>query len=166
MYSPNELMSMQKIDALRNHPITFTTNLLRREVVVEFPQPIPQSSRMEPGAQRIDRFRFEIPLRNMGDILELDATEHERSIVIDLSSPTKWFRKLPNVEATHDEGRSWSAVKGWSRQTEVPRPGPSAADQPLTFKNDRDLIDIGNIVHVKAFTELADTQQVAGLHIN
>lgn len=134
---------MQTVGAWTDQPITFTTNLARREVVIEFPHAVPHAPGSRLQDSRLDRIRFQIPLRDLGTILELAPTEHERFIVIDLSSPTKWFRKLQNVEATHDEGRSWSAFKGWSRQTEIPRLGPIATDQPLTFKNDRALIDIG-----------------------
>lgn len=155
MYSQNELMSMQKIGTWADHPITFTTNFGRREVVVEFPYATPGPSEGHPRGQRIDRFKFVIQLRNLGTILELAATELEQSILIDLKSPPKFFRKLPDPEDSHDEGRTWYDFKSWSRQTEVARPGSDADDQPLTFKNDRALIDIG-MNPVEAFKEFAD----------
>lgn len=143
------MMCMHSTRGNEHTQTTFTVKLLRRELVIEFPIEYPgrQVARYD---RDLDRIKFQIPFRELRTIWEIDSGPGERSLVISLPSPPAFYRKIANLESTHDEGRYWTEHNTWARQTEIADPKKAKLDKgdkkgPLTFRNERAMIDIGKI---------------------
>lgn len=149
MYSEHKMMCMQTTSSGlldhtgRDYPISFSMNLLRRELVIEFPHAVPIENGSSITNYRVDEIRFLVPFRDLATIWEVDEARDKRSLVFSLRSPPQFFRKTQYVEKTHDEGRYWTDFKAWARQTEIDNPNQPRATNAITFKNERAVIDIG-----------------------
>lgn len=141
------MMCMHSICGNEHKHVTFTVKLHRREIVMEFPVEHPER-RGAKYDRDLDRVKFEIPFRELRVISEIDNVHGERSLVISLPSPPAFFRKMVNLDATHNDGRRWNEQMTWARQTEIIEPNKAKSRAagpkgPLTFRNERAMIDIG-----------------------
>lgn len=138
MHSADDMMGMHAVDNTRGELVRFTVSLLRREVVIGFYSGVPQNPALEKR-----RYKVVIPLRDLESLWEVPKSNTEISLVINLTTPPKFFRKVDNVQTTHDEGRRWTETSTWARQTAIPRSDENTFKEPLTYRNERALIDIG-----------------------
>lgn len=141
--------------------LTFTLNLLRREIDIQFQLRI-EDPRInvinEQRAQgkdstkhkdlgkhnRYDDLRFRIPLAQLQVIHEIKHTDETREFVITLEAPPNFYRKTGQIEETHEENSLfWKDWDAWYRQTDVVYSPKDLRNAPLTLKKSRPIIDIG-----------------------
>lgn len=141
--------------------LTFTLNLLRREIDIQFQLRIedPRTNVInEQRAQgkgsikhkdlgkhnRYDDLRFRIPLAQLQVVHEIKNTDETREFVITLEAPPNFYRKTGQIEETHEENSLfWKDWDAWYRQTDVVYSPKDLRNAILTLKKSRSIIDIG-----------------------
>lgn len=124
--------------------ITFTLSLLHREISVEFPALIP-CLRYPSEPAVYERIKFQIPFRLLGNVWEISGDGGRRSLIISLDRSPTFFRKLVEVEETHNDGRHWNDRRGWARQTQIQHIQDRNPKQALKLRAERCFVDIGTL---------------------
>lgn len=161
MYDDVSMMRMYAAHRTNGAGITFTLNLLRREIDIQFQLRIedPRINHLkeqrprgkEPSRpkdlgkhNRYDDLRFRIPLAQLQVIHEIKSTDETRELVITLEAPPNFYRKTGQIEETHEEhSLFWKDWDAWYRQTDVVYSPKDLRSAPLTLKKSRAIIDIG-----------------------
>ena len=142
MYTELSMMRMKKIDSFPSQDVTFTMNLRRGEIDIKFP--VTHPTKLRNGRVQVDRYRFQIPFKNLGRVYEIDHGPDRRAFVIPLESPPRFYRKTDNVEATHSpKVPIWHDWRTWERQTDIVEKPESIQKAPLRFRKDDAVIDLG-----------------------
>lgn len=161
MYDAVSMMRMSAAHHTNRADITFTLNLLRREIDIQFQFRI-EDPRInfvkEQRAQgkepirhkdlgkhnRYDNLRFRIPLAQLQVVHEISHTDEKREFLITLEAPPNFYRKTGQIEETHEESALfWKDWDAWYRQTDVVYSPKDLRSAPLTLKKSRSIIDIG-----------------------
>lgn len=161
MYDAVSMMTMSAAHHTSRGDITFTLNLLRREIDVQFQFRI-EDPRInfvkEQRAQgkepikhkdlgkhnRYDHLRFRIPLAQLNLVHEISHTDEKREFLITLEAPPNFYRKTGQIEETHEDSTLfWKDWDAWYRQTDVVYSSKDLRSAPLTLKKSRPIIDIG-----------------------
>ena len=161
MYDSVSMMRMSAALGTNHAGITFTLNLLRREIDIQFQLKIEDHrvhSISEQRAQgrehpkpkdlrrynRHDYIRFRIPLAQLQVVHETSVTDQERVFLISLDAPPNFYRKTGRIEETHDDKANfWKDWDAWYRQTDVVYSPKDLRLAPLTLNKLRPIIDIG-----------------------
>ncbi|KAI9715875.1 MAG: hypothetical protein M1812_005695 [Candelaria pacifica] len=153
MVDSSSMMTMNKVDASQDIVISFGLNLLRREIDIQFEQPMKDPRYKEASAEqypdlgaidRTDRFRFRLPLAQLNKIYEVEVGGEKRILFITLENPPNFWRRARELENTHEEASTyWSEWDTWYRQTDVVYDPRQLKFRPLTLKKTKPIIDIG-----------------------
>lgn len=151
MPQPATMMNMCTVLPSPEGDIQFCLSLLHREITVEFLLDIRdqrtnrnnQKVFRESKDERQDKFRFQIPLSQLGTIYRVDTSNDDVVLLLSLETPPKFFKKLEAAQTHDDDARYWSDHDTWYRQTDVVYSQSSLKKSPLTLKKTRPIIDIG-----------------------
>ncbi|KAI9675025.1 MAG: hypothetical protein M1817_001431 [Caeruleum heppii] len=163
MYQSNTMMSMRHVEARDNIRMELELNLFRRliDVTFDFPVVDPRDPAQEPpltvnslpsdlntlGAlNRMEKYRFRIPIEQLHKIEELDVRAGTRSFVISLDTPPNYYRKAvgAQLQASHStRGTFWNEWDTWFRTTDVLYNPTEMKDAKVALKKTKPLIDIG-----------------------
>lgn len=106
-------------------------NLYRKEIEVYFPSMLDD---------RATEYKFSVPTDQALE-LGLTGTEDDREIVLvlTLKTPPHYYRKLSDVDLTHqDDASNWKGNDAWIRQTAIHRSHAEAlalSGRPITLRN-------------------------------
>lgn len=90
------------------------------------------------------KYRFNIPVDSLNQIIETGVSAEERQLVISLSKPPEFYRKTNNVEATHDhKATMWEEGWTWLRQTDIVNDARDLSKRPIRLRKEHAIIDIG-----------------------
>ncbi|KAL8679212.1 MAG: hypothetical protein Q9186_004509 [Xanthomendoza sp. 1 TL-2023] len=135
MYAPTTMVTMHTVKASPQNGIMFKQNMLHRETVVEFGLVVNSQSEL---------FRFSIPFAHLDTILRVDSRESNKvELVVSLSTPPRFFRKLDEQDTHEDKARYWTERDAWYRQTDITNFLDDVKTFPVTIKKSRPIIDIG-----------------------
>ena len=143
MYSEHEMMSMKAIQSVIEGSLTFSLDMLRLKLDIKFSCNIKLSD-ADLGADR--NFRFFIPLNHLERIFEVKQNDEKFAIIIPLSHPPAFYRRLQDIGISHDESSSyWSEYRAWYRQTDILHENDRAdlKGAPITLRKSKAVIDIG-----------------------
>ena len=151
MLQPSTMMKMCTVLPSPDSGIQFCLSLLHREITVEFLLNVRdhrtnRDTSNVSGAlrdQRRDRFRFRMPLSQMGTLYRMGAETDEVVLLLSLDMPPRYFKKLDAGQTHDDSARYWSEHDAWYRQTDIVYSQASLKKSPLTLKKARPIIDLG-----------------------
>lgn len=171
MYDATTMMAMSEAHHMNHAGITFSLNLLRREIDIQFQlkikdpriksvQGLRADSKGRPKYRdlgkhdRYDTLRFRIPLAQLQVVHEISFTDQKRVFLISLEAPPNFYRKTGQIEETHEEGANfWNDWDAWYRQTDIVYSPKDLRSAFLTLKKSRSIIDIGELI--KSLTTLS-----------
>ncbi|KAI9829426.1 MAG: hypothetical protein M1819_006363 [Sarea resinae] len=149
---------MQTTMRMKQSQASFTLDLLRRNLDIRFsleikdPRSLPRQDKTFVGSQnasvigkenRVDLFRFRLPLAQMQRVRESNSGG-QIMLLISFDSPPKFYRKVKQIEATHDDKATfWSEWETWRRQTDVVYSPRELKFAPVSLKKAKPVIDIG-----------------------
>ncbi|KAI9879198.1 MAG: hypothetical protein M1830_009273 [Pleopsidium flavum] len=161
MYNATTMMAMSEAHHLGHTGISFSLNLLRREIDIQFQlkivdpriqsiQELRAEGKERPKYRdlgkynRYDNLRFRIPLAQLQVIREISLTDQKRVFLISLEAPPNFYRKTGLMEETHEVSANfWNQWDAWYRQTDILYSPKELRSAPLTLKKSRSIIDIG-----------------------
>ncbi|KAI9841651.1 MAG: hypothetical protein M1838_003487 [Thelocarpon superellum] len=98
------------------------------------------------GLNRVERYRFRIPLEQLRTMHQVGQTARTSTVVISLDSPPNFYRKAvgQQMESSHEGGAStWSEWDTWYRTTDIVYDPTTLRHAPLALQKARPVIDIG-----------------------
>lgn len=130
--------------------IEFTLNLFRREIDIQFPLSVPDSEHKEQS--QLGMYRFRLPLAHLKRIYEFRNGDKKRVLTISMDTPPAFFRRVRDVESTHDDQCStWNERQTWFRATEIAEQKEGVASTPARLRKDGAIIDIGEITSISPY---------------
>lgn len=89
-------------------------------------------------------FFFRIPFTGIRSITEDNGLDGNTHLIISLEAPPQAFRKVQNMEMTHDDKvHVWDERQTWYRQTSIEADPKLAARRRTQLRNEDSYIDIG-----------------------
>lgn len=157
MLKENIHMPMCTLFSSKADDLTFTVDLLRKRIMVDFQVHFKDPRSMgthDPRADhsigyldRINRFRFELPFGLLNTIKVTEDGDEEFSFLISLDSPPRFFKKLVEERKTHSSGvSSWSEHDTWWRHTDIVYDPYRLKVTRVALTKERPVIDIGSRV--------------------
>ena len=153
-------MVMRTVKSCSDHDITFLLNLHHGEMVIFFSMAFRVQNPKYATIDGKDQFKFQIPLRELGEIWSIGTDDDKTELVISLQNPPKFFKKRLDVSDAHkNTSTHWSEKSMWLRQTDIMQDNPSLKEVPFTLCKNNSIIDIGmsNIVVMPFSATLAST---------
>ena len=143
MYNEHEMMSMKVIQSATEGSLTLSLDMLRLKLDIKFSCNI----KISEADQGVDRnFRFFIPLNHLERIFEVKQNNEKFAIIIPLSYPPAFYRRLQDIGISHDDSSShWSEYRAWYRQTDIVHENDRTdmKSAPITLRKSKAVIDIG-----------------------
>ena len=133
--------------------ITFHQDMLRREILVEFPleirDPRPTESSLEDKSRgkynRTDRLKFRMPFPRIGRINRVEARGKEMILLVSLDNPPNYYKQI-DPDHSHDNGRFWKDNDAWYRQTDVVYAPSYLKNKPLALQKAKPILELGEIL--------------------
>ncbi|KAL3420212.1 RNA-dependent RNA polymerase 1 [Phlyctema vagabunda] len=146
------LQNLQKITDRED--LTFSIDLLRKRIVVEFTVPFrdprhdglpdPRATHTEGYLDRDSKFKFEVPFGLLKGINIYDVDTSRYALVFSVDSPPRVFKKAVEEEHTHTPGAlSWSENDTWWRHCDIVYDPYRLKHTIVSLPKERPLIDIG-----------------------
>ncbi len=137
-------MVMRTVESSSDHDITFLLNLHHGEIVIFFSMAGRVQKSKDAMTDGKDQFKFQIPLRELGEIWSIGTDDDKTELVISLQNPPKFFKKRLDVSDAHkNTSTHWSEKSMWLRLTDIVQENPSLQDVPFTLCKTKSIIDIG-----------------------
>ncbi|KAK6353300.1 hypothetical protein TWF696_005272 [Orbilia brochopaga] len=144
---------------------SFEVNLGRRLVDVRFDLVFPINRGPIKPPYHMQRYRFRIPFTVPFSIHDTQADKSDpsvRSLMISLQYPPQMWRRIRDIESTHDQaGRSrrWMEWDAWFRQTNILAFPDDVLDEPVAIRKAKPVIDIGRWTTYHFAFKLTESQQ-------
>lgn len=139
-------MVMQTVESTSDHDVTFLLNLPHGEIVIFFSMKIWNQSSKTAGIGQKEQFKFQIPLRELGEMWSIGPDGDKTELVISIQNPPKFFRKERDISLAHSQQSThWSEKSMWLRQTDIVENNISLHGVPFTLQKTNPLIDIGTL---------------------
>ncbi|KAK4937392.1 hypothetical protein LTR28_009845 [Elasticomyces elasticus] len=136
-----EMTVMASVHPNQQRPVTFTLDLVRKEIDIKFWLEM-RSPSLRTGRTAI-LYRFRIPLAQMTKIIEV-VDGNCRALVIPLDTPPSFYRQTDDIEATHDQSVArWIEWFTWFRQTDITENAEALSVAPVALPKDHVSIEIG-----------------------
>lgn len=140
----------------------FRRKLMVPELGIEISDPRPDSHTptefqelMVGKFNRIFDYKFEIKFSHIALVHRIPAKNGDFTLVITLNDPPRFFRRTPDVKATHQDHnkdneaptynamRYWTEQDTWMRQTDIVYYPDDLKRQPLSLSPANPVVDIG-----------------------
>ncbi|KAI9813869.1 MAG: hypothetical protein M1832_006081 [Thelocarpon impressellum] len=163
MYGITTMMSMHQTFAQEGIKIFFELNLSRKVLDIQFDLQVvdPRNPGQRPlrrvvqrplegdvigGLNRIEKYRFRIPLEQLQTIHETRRDNEGWTLAISLDHPPNFYRKAVGDQllASHDaKSGHWSEWDTWFRTTDIVYDPAEIRDAALALRKPKPLLDIG-----------------------
>ena len=154
MLQPETIMTMASAKDFRK-TMSFSVDMLRRRIVPRFElliadprDKLMQHQPQDPGNvgkfNRILEYKFEMPFDQIRAIYRMELTNDTHfALIISQERPSRFFRKLEDVRATHRDGLFWNESDTWIRQTDIVYDPESLHTLVCSLNKDQPVVDIG-----------------------
>jgi hypothetical protein len=138
------MMVMRTVVAAPEAEIEILLNVVRREIEVKFPLPLPSNAHQNAFETRT--LKFCIPLDQIKQVYSETLFSHtHRFLIIPLDAPPKFTLLTDNIKSTHHHAENiWNEWQAWSRQTDLVEDRAWLETKPSRFRKEKSIIDIGN----------------------
>ncbi|KAK4989924.1 hypothetical protein LTR66_006931 [Elasticomyces elasticus] len=152
-----EMTVMASVHPNQQRPVTFTLDLVRKEIDIKFWLEM-RSPSLRTGRTAI-LYRFRIPLAQMTKIIEV-VDGNCRALVIPLDTPPSFYRQTDDIEATHDQSVArWIEWFTWFRQTDITENAEALSVAPVALPKDHVSIEIGRWLTYRFVFNNTDTDE-------
>lgn len=150
MFDQTTMMSMRTVLPMKGTAINFCMNLFHKEISAEFPMHIVDPRAISPHSHiqrgrydRIELFRFRIPLSQLKVIHQTAGQGHQLILLISSETPPRFFKQLDPSMSHDEEAVAWGDNDAWYRQTDLVYVPNGLKKSALTWKKTNPIIDLG-----------------------